>query len=154
MVDVAEVFLWLMAVATILCASYWSAWRAREAAIEQDKLLKVKLQTFLSLPYLLFLLFSSIPCILWFWSTKLTASFLSSLVEICILNLAGWLKWMQCHRGVSFRCCAWNQHNISSSVCGGCILLLDYAFQIDVLLVYRGSSGSIRHWGCWGMSYQ
>ncbi|KAG5626709.1 hypothetical protein H5410_011927 [Solanum commersonii] len=40
MVDVAEVFLWLMAVSTILCASYWSAWRAREAAIEQDKLLK------------------------------------------------------------------------------------------------------------------
>ncbi|CAN4111583.1 unnamed protein product [Withania somnifera] len=40
MVDVAEVFLCLMAVATILCASYWSAWRAREAAIEQDKLLK------------------------------------------------------------------------------------------------------------------
>jgi hypothetical protein len=24
-----------------LCASYWSAWSAREAAIEQDKLLKV-----------------------------------------------------------------------------------------------------------------
>ncbi|XP_027360419.1 signal peptide peptidase-like 2 isoform X1 [Abrus precatorius] len=39
-VDIAEVFLWLMAVLTILCASYWSAWRAREAAIEQDKLLK------------------------------------------------------------------------------------------------------------------
>ncbi|PIN05829.1 putative protein, contains PA domain [Handroanthus impetiginosus] len=39
-VDVAEVFLWLMAVSTILCASYWSAWSAREAAIEQDKLLK------------------------------------------------------------------------------------------------------------------
>ncbi|XP_010544387.1 PREDICTED: signal peptide peptidase-like 4 [Tarenaya hassleriana] len=39
-VDVAEVFLWLMAVGTILCASYWSAWTAREAAIEQDKLLK------------------------------------------------------------------------------------------------------------------
>ncbi|XP_019176213.1 PREDICTED: signal peptide peptidase-like 4 isoform X2 [Ipomoea nil] len=39
-VDVAEVFLWLMAVATILCASYWSAWTAREAAIQQDKLLK------------------------------------------------------------------------------------------------------------------
>ncbi|KAK9743015.1 hypothetical protein RND81_03G211500 [Saponaria officinalis] len=39
-VDVAEVFLWLMAVGTILCASYWSAWNAREAAIEQDKLLK------------------------------------------------------------------------------------------------------------------
>ncbi|XP_019423293.1 PREDICTED: signal peptide peptidase-like 2 [Lupinus angustifolius] len=39
-VDIAEVFLWLMAVLTILCASYWSAWGAREAAIEQDKLLK------------------------------------------------------------------------------------------------------------------
>lgn len=40
-VDVAEVFLWLMAIGTILCASYWSAWSAREAAIEHDKLLKV-----------------------------------------------------------------------------------------------------------------
>ncbi|KAL8053864.1 hypothetical protein ABFS82_05G103600 [Erythranthe guttata] len=39
-VDIAEVFLWLMAVGTILCASYWSAWSAREAAIEQDKFLK------------------------------------------------------------------------------------------------------------------
>ncbi|KAF5935442.1 hypothetical protein HYC85_026571 [Camellia sinensis] len=41
LVDIAEVFLWLMAVGTILCASYWSAWSAREAAIEQDKLLKL-----------------------------------------------------------------------------------------------------------------
>lgn len=41
LVDVAEVFLWLMAVGTILIASYWSAWSAREAAIEQEKLLKV-----------------------------------------------------------------------------------------------------------------
>ncbi|KAI5647256.1 hypothetical protein M9H77_33261 [Catharanthus roseus] len=40
LVDVAEVFLWLMAVGTILCASYWSAWTAREAAIEHEKLLK------------------------------------------------------------------------------------------------------------------
>ncbi|KAH9775485.1 Signal peptide peptidase-like 2 [Citrus sinensis] len=39
-VDVAEVFLWLMAVGTILCASYWSAWSARDTAIEQEKLLK------------------------------------------------------------------------------------------------------------------
>ncbi|XP_054790896.1 signal peptide peptidase-like 2 isoform X1 [Prosopis cineraria] len=39
-VDIAEVFLWLMAVGTILCASCWSAWRVREAAIDQDKLLK------------------------------------------------------------------------------------------------------------------
>lgn len=40
-VDTAEVFLWLMAVGTILCASYWSAWSDREATIEQEKLLKV-----------------------------------------------------------------------------------------------------------------
>ncbi|KAK6947789.1 Peptidase A22B, signal peptide peptidase [Dillenia turbinata] len=40
LVDTAEVFLWLMAVGTILCASYWSARSAREAAIELDKLLK------------------------------------------------------------------------------------------------------------------
>ncbi|KAL6578793.1 Signal peptide peptidase-like 2 [Orobanche minor] len=39
-VDIAEVFLWLMAVCTILCSSYWSAWSAREASLEQDKLLK------------------------------------------------------------------------------------------------------------------
>ncbi|GAB4857388.1 Signal peptide peptidase-like 2 [Ancistrocladus abbreviatus] len=39
-VDIAEVFLCLMAVGTILCASYWSAWSSREAAIEQEKLLK------------------------------------------------------------------------------------------------------------------
>nr|XP_043607908.1 signal peptide peptidase-like 2 [Erigeron canadensis] len=39
-VDIAEVFLWLMAVGTILCASYWSAWSANEAAIEHDKLLE------------------------------------------------------------------------------------------------------------------
>lgn len=41
LVDTAEVFLWLIAVGTIVCASYWSAWSAREAAVEQDKLLKV-----------------------------------------------------------------------------------------------------------------
>ncbi|KAJ8768573.1 hypothetical protein K2173_022685 [Erythroxylum novogranatense] len=40
LVDIAEVFLWLMAVGTILCASFWSAWSAKEAAIEQDKFLK------------------------------------------------------------------------------------------------------------------
>ncbi|KAL7238910.1 hypothetical protein ACSBR2_004914 [Camellia fascicularis] len=47
-VDIAEVFLWLMAVGTILCASYWSAWSAKEAAIEQDKLLKDASDEFLS----------------------------------------------------------------------------------------------------------
>ncbi|KAL8138922.1 hypothetical protein V2J09_004923 [Rumex salicifolius] len=31
-VDIAEIFLWLMAVGTVLCASCWSAWSAREAA--------------------------------------------------------------------------------------------------------------------------
>ncbi|KAF5730005.1 protease-associated domain-containing family protein [Tripterygium wilfordii] len=40
LVDIAEVFLWLMAVGTILCASFWSASSAREAVIEQEKLLK------------------------------------------------------------------------------------------------------------------
>ncbi|KAF5734815.1 Signal peptide peptidase-like 2B [Tripterygium wilfordii] len=40
LVDIAEVFLWMMAVGTILCASFWSAWSAREAVIEQEKLLK------------------------------------------------------------------------------------------------------------------
>ncbi|KAA8520640.1 hypothetical protein F0562_014896 [Nyssa sinensis] len=48
LVDIAEVFLWLMAVGTILCSSYWSAWSAREAAIEQDKLLKGASDEFLS----------------------------------------------------------------------------------------------------------
>lgn len=47
LVDVAEVFLWLMAVGTILCASYWSAWSAREEAHEQEKLLKV-IQSYIS----------------------------------------------------------------------------------------------------------
>lgn len=41
LVDTGEVFLWLMAVGTILCASYWSAWTAREASLELEKLLKV-----------------------------------------------------------------------------------------------------------------
>ncbi|KAJ6840827.1 signal peptide peptidase-like 4 [Iris pallida] len=40
LVDTAEVFLWLMAVGTILCSSYWSAWSARDADIEHEKLLK------------------------------------------------------------------------------------------------------------------
>lgn len=39
-VDIAEVFLWLMAVGTILCASFWSASGAREAAAEHENLLK------------------------------------------------------------------------------------------------------------------
>ncbi|KAL3701997.1 hypothetical protein R1sor_020019 [Riccia sorocarpa] len=40
LVDVAEVFLWLMAVGTILGASYWSAWSAKEAANEHYRRLK------------------------------------------------------------------------------------------------------------------
>lgn len=40
LVDIAEVFLWLMAVSTILCASFWSAWSAREVANEHYKSLK------------------------------------------------------------------------------------------------------------------
>lgn len=48
-VDVAEVFLWLMAVGTVLCASYWSAYSAKEAAIEQEKSLKVMLSFLIKL---------------------------------------------------------------------------------------------------------
>ncbi|XP_042505964.1 signal peptide peptidase-like 2 [Macadamia integrifolia] len=47
LVDIAEVFLWLMAVGTILGASYWSAWSTREAMIEQDKLLKDATEEFI-----------------------------------------------------------------------------------------------------------
>jgi len=39
-VDIAEVFLWLMAVGTILGASFWSAWTAKEAAQEHYRRLK------------------------------------------------------------------------------------------------------------------
>ncbi|KAL8162489.1 hypothetical protein V2J09_013978 [Rumex salicifolius] len=47
-VDVAEVFLWLIAVGIILGASYWSAWTAREASIEMDKQLKDASDEFLA----------------------------------------------------------------------------------------------------------
>ncbi|CAL1401023.1 unnamed protein product [Linum trigynum] len=40
LIDLAEVFLWMMAVGTVLCASYWSAWSARESAVEEEKLLR------------------------------------------------------------------------------------------------------------------
>ncbi|EFJ28538.1 hypothetical protein SELMODRAFT_93092 [Selaginella moellendorffii] len=40
LVDVAEVCLWLIAMGTILCASFWSAWEAKEAAHERCKRLK------------------------------------------------------------------------------------------------------------------
>ncbi|KAM7254800.1 hypothetical protein ACFE04_020041 [Oxalis oulophora] len=38
--EVSEVFLWLMAVTTVACGSFWSGWTARWAAIERNKLLK------------------------------------------------------------------------------------------------------------------
>lgn len=41
MVDVAEVFLWLMAVGTILGASFWSAWSAKEASLQHYRRVKV-----------------------------------------------------------------------------------------------------------------
>ncbi|KAL5697770.1 Signal peptide peptidase-like 2 [Ranunculus cassubicifolius] len=40
LIDVAELLLWFLAVGTIIGASYWSAWSAREASIELDKILK------------------------------------------------------------------------------------------------------------------
>ena len=42
LVDIAEVFLWLMAVGTILSASFWSAWTAKEAAQEHYRRLKAR----------------------------------------------------------------------------------------------------------------
>jgi hypothetical protein len=42
-VDISEVFLWVMAVGTILGASFWSAWTAKEAAQEHYRRLKVQL---------------------------------------------------------------------------------------------------------------
>ena len=42
LVDIAEVFLWLMAVGTILSASFWSAWTAKEAAQEHYRRMKVR----------------------------------------------------------------------------------------------------------------
>ncbi|CAK9208880.1 unnamed protein product [Sphagnum jensenii] len=39
-VDISEVFLWVMAVGTILGASFWSAWTAKEAAQEHYRRLK------------------------------------------------------------------------------------------------------------------
>jgi len=41
--DISEVFLWVMAAATILGASLWSAWTAKEAAEEYYRRLKVQL---------------------------------------------------------------------------------------------------------------
>ena len=54
LVDTAEVFLWLMAVGTILCASYWSAWSAREASIEYEKLIKVLINSLLEKHFIIF----------------------------------------------------------------------------------------------------
>ncbi|CAN1300656.1 Signal peptide peptidase-like 2 [Linum perenne] len=41
LIDLAEAFLWLMAVGTVFCASYWSARSAKESSIEEEKLLRV-----------------------------------------------------------------------------------------------------------------
>ncbi|XP_024391278.1 signal peptide peptidase-like 2 [Physcomitrium patens] len=39
-VDISEIFLWLMAVGTVLGASFWSAWTAKEAAQEHYRSMK------------------------------------------------------------------------------------------------------------------
>lgn len=41
-VDISEIFLWLMAVGTVLGASFWSAWTAKEAAQEHYRSIKVR----------------------------------------------------------------------------------------------------------------
>ena len=42
-VDISEIFLWLMAIGTVLGASFWSAWTAKEAAQEYYRSIKVRL---------------------------------------------------------------------------------------------------------------
>ncbi|CAN1300665.1 Signal peptide peptidase-like 2 [Linum perenne] len=45
LIDLAEAFLWLMAVGTVFCASYWSARSAKESSIEEEKLLRAVEET-------------------------------------------------------------------------------------------------------------
>ncbi|CAK9278295.1 unnamed protein product [Sphagnum jensenii] len=49
-VDISEVFLWVMAVGTILGASFWSAWTAKEAAQEYYRRLKEGADAYLTEP--------------------------------------------------------------------------------------------------------
>ncbi|CAM6008843.1 unnamed protein product [Sphagnum balticum] len=49
-VDISEAFLWVMAVGTILGASFWSAWTAKEAAQEYYRRLKEGADAYLTEP--------------------------------------------------------------------------------------------------------
>lgn len=112
LVDVAEVFLWLMAVGTILCASYWSAWTAREAAIEQDKLLKVEFLTFWLFDFLTFdfdwyecEIYRMVLMNTWIWRFQIQVVWWRSTPhqQLCLLWLhhVSWLCFTSgCHTGL------------------------------------------------------
>lgn len=132
-VDIAEVFLWLMAVGTILCSSFWSAWSAREAAIEQDKLLKV---------------------------TELALCQLQQHFSYCSLQwhsydelqlLVGWCRWYSkwWRHGQPWFCIY--KHGISGPVCRRCFVLFDFALQTHVILVHRAFGSPFLHRRCRGM---
>lgn len=42
-IDISEIFLWLMAVGTVVGASFWSALTAKEAALEHYRSIKVQI---------------------------------------------------------------------------------------------------------------
>lgn len=42
-IDISEIFLWLMAVGTVIGASFWSALTAKEAALEHYRSIKVQI---------------------------------------------------------------------------------------------------------------
>lgn len=136
LVDIAEVFLWLMAVGTILCACYWSAWSAREASIEHEKLLKV---LFLSGKHFMnFIIFA-------FYQN-------GTLYLIYGVTILG------CSRGVtqngnSCQWCGGHQYHFSSSICCDCFMLPHPALQTHVLLVRGAFGGSILHWWNRGAFY-
>ncbi|GKU96840.1 hypothetical protein SLEP1_g10031 [Rubroshorea leprosula] len=123
-VDIAEVFLWVMAVGTILCGSFWSAWTAREAAIEQDKLLKDASEEYLQtegvgasgfvdinmMSAVLFVVIAS--CFLVMLYKLMSARFIEVLVvlfciggveglQTCLVALLSCFRWFQ-HAGESY----------------------------------------------------
>lgn len=116
LVDTAEVFLWIMAVGTVLCASYWSAWSAREASIEHDKLLKDASDDVINMEYasgivdinmtsaVLFVVIASGFLILlykfmstWFIDILVVLFCIGGVegLQTCLVALLSWSKWFK-----------------------------------------------------------
>ncbi|GLT84617.1 hypothetical protein SLE2022_028380 [Rubroshorea leprosula] len=124
-VDIAEVFLWVMAVGTILCGSFWSAWTAREAAIEQDKLLKDASEEYLQtegvgasgfvdinmMSAVLFVVIAS--CFLVMLYKLMSARFIEVLV---VLFCIGGVEGLQTCLVALLSCFRWFQHAAESYV--------------------------------------